>query len=278
LPRLQLLAKTLSSRIPLEKGRTSANNIMNFIHNMTKHTIMAKPYKMPSPTEGPEANPNPFPVEDSRQNAQPRQSAYYTTEGVFIHVAHILGHKSDHSDSVYDILARETHAHSDKKRILTAVPISKKCFHVFKVIDRKPGGRELYYENVLANSDVSRWITQTSEEASVSRTKAGYGINRDIDLECASKVSTLLGKSAVGPLAIIERIVSAEENEDYVRPPINYPETLIESWKQKEGYGNDDCSSSSSSSSSSNYSSKRKRTEHSNGGLQSNKKIKNVAD
>ena len=63
LPRLQQLSKTLSSRIPLEKGRTSANNIMNFISNMTKHTIMAKPYKMPSVTEGTEANPNPFPVE-----------------------------------------------------------------------------------------------------------------------------------------------------------------------------------------------------------------------
>ena len=260
LPRLMQLSKTISSRIPLEKGRTSANNIMNFISNMTKHTIMSKKYKIEGVSQGTEANTNQFPVEVPGATAQPKQSAFITNEGVFIHVAHILGHCSDHSDSVYDILARETHAHSDKKRILTAVPISKKCFHVFKVIDRKPGGGELYYENVLANSGVSRWITQTSEEASVSRTRAGYGINKDIDMECASKVSTLLGKPAVGPIAIIERIVSAEENEDYVRPPINYPETLVNSWKRKEGGPSADHQSRSSSSSSSS-SSKRKRND-----------------
>jgi len=257
LPRLMQLSKTISSRIPLEKGRTSANNIMNFLSNMTKHTIMSKKYKIEGVSQGTEANTNQFPVEVPGATAQPKQSAFITNEGVFIHVAHILGHCSDHSDSVYDILARETHAHSDKKRILTAVPISKKCFHVFKVIDRKPGGGELYYENVLANSGVSRWITQTSEEASVSRTRAGYGINKDIDMECASKVSTLLGKPAVGPIAIIERIVSAEENEDYVRPPINYPETLVNSWKRKEGEPSADHQSRSSSSSSS----KRKRND-----------------
>ena len=251
LPRLFQLSKTLSSRIPLEKGRTSANNIMNFISNMTKHTIMAKSYEAPELPTGGTANQNPFPVEDTNSKAQPKQSAFISPEGVFIHVAHVLGHCSDHSDSVFDILASETHANSDSKRILTAVPFSKKCFHVFKVIEREPSGRELYYENVLANSDVSRWITQTSEEASVSRTKKGYGINRDIDLECASKVSTLLGKSAVGPLAIIERIVSAEENEEYVRPPINYPSDLLSSWEQHK---DNLCLQSSSSSSS-----KRKR-------------------
>ena len=275
LPRLHQLSKTISSRIPLEKGRTSANNIMNFISNMTKHTVMAKTYELPSPTEGSLANTNPFPVEVPGSTAQPRQSAYWDKEGVFIHVAHILGHSSDHSDSVFDILASETHANSDSKRILTAVPINKNCFHVFKVIDRKPSGQGLYYENVLANSGVSRWITQTSEDASTSRTRAGYGINRDIDLECASKVSTLLGKHAVGPLAIIERIVSAEENEDYVRPPINYPETLVNSWERKEGEPSADHQSRSSSSSSSS-SSNRKRNDV-GVGVDTSKKTKIVA-
>lgn len=255
LPRLQQLSKSVSSRIPLENGRTSANNIMNFIANMTKHTIMAKPYTLTVP-EGTEANPNPFPVEVKGGTLQPKQSAYYGPEGVFIHVAHILGHSSDHSDSVYDILASETHKYSDNKRILTAVPYNKNCFHVFKVIERNAGGEELYYENVLANSEISRWITQTSDEASASRTKNGYGIYRDVDLECASKVSQVLVKQAIGPLQIIDRIVRAEQNEEYERPTIRYPETLVSSWKHKKKYKNNLSSSSSSSSSS-----KRKRNE-----------------
>ena len=71
---------------------------------------------------------------------------------------------------------------------------------------------QLYYENVLANSDISRWITQTSEEASASRTRKGYGINRDVDTECASKVSEVHCQEVerLGHLQIIERIVRAE--------------------------------------------------------------------
>ena len=145
------------------------------------------------------------------------------------------------------------------------------------MIEREPCGKELYYENVLANSGVSRWITQTSEEASASRTKAGYGIYRDIDVECASNVSTNLGKSAIGPLAIIENVVRAEMDEEYDRPMINYPTTLVSSWKQKEIYKNDiynSESSSSSSSSSSSNSSKRKRND---GDSDTSKKTKIVA-
>ena len=260
LPHIRQLSKTISSRIPLSKGRTSANNIMNFVNAMSRHTIMAKKYEVEKVTDGDEGNTNPFPVESETGVAQPKQSAYITSDGVYIHVAHILGHMSDHSDSVFDILASETHANSDSKRILTAVPINKKCFHVFKVIDREPNGKPLYYENVLANSDVSRFITQTSEEASVSRTQNGYGINKDIDVYCASKVSGCIGKDAIGPLQVVQKIVAAEKKIGFNRPSIRYPESLVESWGNKDGKTCNG-SSSSSSSSSSGSSSKRKRNE-----------------
>ena len=46
-PKLKQLSKKINSRIPLEKGRTSINNIENFLLNMSKHTLKTKPYKDP---------------------------------------------------------------------------------------------------------------------------------------------------------------------------------------------------------------------------------------
>ena len=176
LPRLFQLSKTLSSRIPLENGRTSANNIMNFISNMTKHTIMAKKYQMPEVIQGEQRNPNQFPVEDpsEKAKAQPKQSAFVTQEGVFIHVAHILGHCSDHSDNVFDILANETHANSDQKRILTAVPLNKNCFHVFKVIER---------ESCCSSSPSS----SSSSSSSSSRGSSSKRKRNDVDVDTSKK-------------------------------------------------------------------------------------------
>ena len=235
LPRLTQLSKKINSRIPLAQGRTSGNNIVNFISNMTRHTIRAPKYTL-QVSGGSEAAPLfPVPVKGVNGRAltpQPKQSAYITNEGVFIHVSHILGHCEDISDSVFQILASETHAKSDKKRILTAVPYNKDCFHVFKVIEREPGGQGLWYDNVLANSSISRWITSTSAVAAVSRTRDGYGISRDIDLEVAANAGNSFGKKTMTPRQVIDNIIIAEMNEDYVRPPISYPSGLVNSWQR----------------------------------------------
>ena len=151
LPRLRQLVTKINSRIPLEKGRTSENNIRDFILRMGKHSFQSKPYKMPAP--GAAVSDNKFPEIDTETKRRKRyDSAVINNEGVFIHVAHILHHSTGGSDGIFDALAAETHKYSAQKRILTACPLTSDYFHVMRVIDRQPGGRELKYKNVLANT------------------------------------------------------------------------------------------------------------------------------
>ena len=69
--------------------------------------------------------------------------------------------------------------------MITACTQGPKWFHVLKVIDRKPKGKTLHYKNVLANTATSRWITQTNPADSLTRTRDGYTIKQDIDVEVA---------------------------------------------------------------------------------------------
>ena len=79
---------------------------------------------------------------------------------------HII-HREDSSDSIYQILANETHLNTNTKRIITACPINNKSFHIMKVIDRIPGEKQLKYYNVLANSSISM---DNAEAAAMTRT------------------------------------------------------------------------------------------------------------
>ena len=227
LPRSGQLAKKINSRMSMEQGKTSANNIMNFIGQMAKHSIVVPKYKMPTVLPGSTARTSKFSVPDPNSPAHPQQSCIIDGDSVYIHVSHLLGHSSDNSDSVFEILQSETHAHSDSKRILTACPVSKKFFHVLKVIDRTPSGSVLNYHNILSNTEVSRWITGTSVEAATTRTKDGYKIDQDIDKYCSHKFSQRIGKEVLPPQQVIHRLVQAEADEDYVRPDIHYPDTLV---------------------------------------------------
>ena len=178
----------------MEQGKTSVNNIMNFVGEMAKHSIVVHKYKMPTVLPGSTTNSNKFPMPDPSSPAHLQQSCIIDGDTVYIHVSHLLGHSSDNSDSVFEILQSETHAHSATKRMLTACPVSKKFFHVLKVIDRTPSGSVLNYHNILSNTDVSRWITGTSGAAAATRTKGGYKIDQDIDEYCSQKFERRLGK------------------------------------------------------------------------------------
>lgn len=223
LPKLRQLSKKINSRIPLEKGRTSTNNIENFLLNMTKHSITSRKYREPIVPVGDTANNNKFPIEDTRTNPSQFLSAIVTNDGVYLHVSHILAHREDSADSIFQILANETHAHSDNKRMLTACPFNSNFFHVMRVIERKPGGKELKYHNVLANTAVSRWITGTSDAAAETRTRDGYNISQDIDTHVAHKWAGITGKPTYTPDEIMNVVVEAE---DYIRPDIRYPDEL----------------------------------------------------
>lgn len=236
LPKLRQLSKKINSRIPLEKGKTSTNNIENFILNMAKHSIRSIEYEKKGVVDGASAAADKWPSPKRKQKGQSSNkrifsSAVVTHEGVFIHVSHILAHKDDSSDSVFKILQSETHKYSDKKRIFTACPVSNEWFHVFKVIERNPGGRALKYRNVLANSKTSRWITNTPSVAAETRTRGGYSIETDIDREVCGKWATLVGKPCYTPQETMQKIV---ENEDYIRPFIQYPMTIINEWKNTQ--------------------------------------------
>ena len=54
---------------PLEKGRTSINNIENFLLNMSKHTLKTKPYKDPVVPPGSQAPKDKYPIEDTSKKA-----------------------------------------------------------------------------------------------------------------------------------------------------------------------------------------------------------------
>jgi hypothetical protein len=224
LPRLRQLSKKINSRIPLEKGRVSSNNIENFILTMQKHSILSQPYKERAVPPGAHAAEDKFPVENSDAAPTRAQSCVVTNEGVFIHVSHVLAHREDGSDDIFQKLAAETHMHSDEKRIITACPLTNNFFHVFKVIERTPSGAELEYDNVLANTSISRWITNTNAAEALTRTRLGYKIDKDIDKHVAQKWATTIGKGTYTPEEIIEHVESAS---DWVRPDINYPHCFV---------------------------------------------------
>lgn len=227
LPRPRQLAKKINSRMSMEHGKTSVNNIMNFIGEMAKHSITVPKYKMPTVLPGSTASTSQFPVTESNSTTHAQQSCIIDGDVVYIHVSHVIGHSSDSSDSVFEILQSETHAHSASKRILTACPVSKQFFHVLKVIDRTPSGAVLNYHNVLSNTEVSRWITGTSGAAAATRTQGGYKIDKDIDEYCSNKLEQRIGKEVLTPQQVIERLIQAEVQEDYIRPDIRYPDTLV---------------------------------------------------
>ena len=112
LPKLRQLSKKINSRIPLEKGKTSTNNIENFIINMTKHSIYSHKYKEKTVPPGTRPSEDKFPEEDTSSRKSQYLSCVVTHEGVYIHMQHILSHREDSSDSIYQILASETHAFS----------------------------------------------------------------------------------------------------------------------------------------------------------------------
>lgn len=233
LPKLYQLAKNINTRMPLSNGRTSQNNIQNFISNMTKHSVMAHKYKPPTPPIGTTVRANPFPVVDSKSRQQQYQSCVIT-DSVYIHVSHLLAHTEASADNIFHILSSETHAHSSNKRMLTAIPVSNQLFHVFKVIDRTAGGSALKYKNILANSDCSRLITGTADSEAMTRTRGGYTIDQDIDEHVAQKLSSTIGKTALTPLQVVERLVRAEkqlvEDMELVnQTTILYPTTLVQS-------------------------------------------------
>lgn len=225
LPRLKQLSKKINSRIPLEKGRTSTNNIENLLLNMTKHSIYSSPFKEQTVISGSQMPQNKYPSPDTSKNQRQYQSCYITSEGVFVHMQHIISHREDSSDSIFQILNNETHINSDTKRILTACPVHNESFHVMRVIERKNEGEELTYHNVLANTDMSRYITQTPAASSMSRTMDGYNIPKDIDTWVGEKWSGVIGKPTLTPAQTIERILD-EEILTNQRPDFRYPESI----------------------------------------------------
>jgi len=237
LPRPRQLAQKINSRMSFAKGKTSENNIQNFLQQMGKHSAIQPNYILPV-SEGTSANKETFPIIDTKKDTTMKQSCVVNNEGVFIHVSHLLAHKEANEDSVFRILADETHKHSDNKRLFTSCPIDNNYFHIFKVIDRTPGGKELKYKNVLANSKTSRWITQTSEMDAETRTKGGYSIITDIDREVCGKWSTKIGKHCYTPQEMMLAVVEAEE---YDRPEIVYPDHLLnKKRKRKEDSASND--------------------------------------
>tara|TARA_B110000008_G_C16978876_1_gene567481 strand:+ start:6728 stop:9808 length:3081 start_codon:yes stop_codon:yes gene_type:complete len=224
LPRLKQLSKRINSRIPIEKGKTSVHNIENFLLNMTKHSIYSKKFKPRA--VGAEPSDDKFPVIDNSSSSTKPMSCVMADGCVYVHVQHILAHREDSADSIFRILSEETHANSIEKRIMTACPFNNKCFHVMKVIHRKPGGDQLEYANVLANSAVSRWITRTSNAAAETRVRPGYVIGKDIDRHVADKWSNILGRAVLTPGESMERIVD-HESTHYKRPDYRYPDALV---------------------------------------------------
>ena len=222
LPRMRMLSKKINSRIPLEKGRTSTNNIEDFLLKMSKHSFQSKPFKMPAP--GATVSESKFPVLDTKAKGRKKyDSAVINNEGVFIHVAHILQHSTAGSDSVFETLAAETHKYSSEKRILTACPLNSDYFHVMRVIERTSGGRELRYKNVLANTVESRYLTSTSSTASQTRTADGYSIRCDIDDEVCRRWAIKIGK----PTQTLQESMSYLYAQDTsIRDDIHYPNCL----------------------------------------------------
>ena len=230
LEKMTALPRLINSRMPLSTGKASINNIYNFLKQMEKHSVRTEKYRMAPVSGGSSAPTNKFPVPMGGHHQV--QSLTSTNDGVFIHVSHLLAHASDSDDNVFGILSSETHANSNRKRLLTACPVSNH-FHILKVIDREPDGKKLHYGNVLANTAMSRWITGTSEEDSDSRKKSGYDIEEDIDDYTSHQWSKLIGKKTSTPSEVMENIL---QHEEYARPNASrYPEELLKATKVQRG-------------------------------------------
>lgn len=222
LPRLRQLSKKINSRIPLERGRTSTNNIEDFLLKMSKHSFKSKPFRPPK--VGEQMSDSKFPVLDTEKTSKKYDSCVITNEGTFIHMAHILNHASDSSDSVYDTLASETHKYSAHKRILTACPLNRDYFHVMRVIDRTPSGKGIEFKNVLANTPPSRYLTGTAGSASATRTAGTYYIQCDIDEEVARKWARKTGKETQVPWESVQYLAAHDPNID---GDFRYPDCLM---------------------------------------------------
>ena len=178
---------------------------------------------MPAP--GASVSDNKFPQLDTKAKRKKRyDSAVINNDGVYIHVAHLLNHSSGGSDGIFDALAAETHKYSAQKRILTACPLTSNYFHVMRVIDRQPGGRELKYKNILANSVDSRYLTSTDPSAAASRTAEGYSIQCDIDDEVCKKWSVKIGKQSP---TLAESMAQLIEADPSIRNDLRYPDCLM---------------------------------------------------
>tara|TARA_B110001452_G_scaffold225526_1_gene199513 strand:+ start:35 stop:1753 length:1719 start_codon:yes stop_codon:yes gene_type:complete len=244
LPKLRQLGRKICSRIPLETGRPSPNNIEDFLLKMTKHSFKSKKFKQPTTPVGSHTSNNKLSIIDTGTKARKYDSCVINNDGVFIHVAHLVAHSSGGIDSVFETVASESHKHSTKKRIISACPLDSKSFHVFKVIERKPRGKELRYKNVLANSAESRLITGTKDDATATRTMDGYTIECDIDQHVADKWAIKIGKPCETPMESVQRLVNYNPC-----PRLRYPEDLIknspnlkyvESDEDDEDEGNED--------------------------------------
>tara|TARA_B100000767_G_scaffold214312_1_gene201761 strand:+ start:482 stop:1537 length:1056 start_codon:yes stop_codon:yes gene_type:complete len=86
LPKLKQLSRKINSRIPLEKGRTSTNNIENFLIKMTKHLIRSKPFKDRPVISGLYGL---YPLVDETKTEADYMSCIITNEGVYVHMQHI---------------------------------------------------------------------------------------------------------------------------------------------------------------------------------------------
>ena len=222
LDKFRQLCKSINSRIPRSKGRTSINNIEEFLSRMTKHSVTSRNYNTPQPNKFPEMKRTGAP--------QKHQSCIITHEGTFVHVSHVLNHAGDDSDSVWSVLLQETHANSACKRILTAFPYNEQWYHVFKVIERAPGGQPIKYENVLWNTKESRLITGTDESAAASRKQDGFSINEDIDNYVAQKWSKILGKFVPSPAEVAQRVEQHSTHHHYMK----YPDHYVNGYEQRQ--------------------------------------------
>ena len=79
---------------------------------MSKHTIRTRKYHITSSS----SKNGKYPVVNPKSPLKDEQSCVVASDGVYIHVSHILAHRQDSADSVFDILSSETHKHSDTKK------------------------------------------------------------------------------------------------------------------------------------------------------------------
>jgi len=93
-----------------------------------------------------------------------------------------------------------------------------------RVIERRPGGRELHYKNVLANTQESRYLTSTGSAASATRTADGYSIRQDIDDEVCRRWAIKIGKPTQTLRESMEHLYAQDTD---IRDDIHYPDCLM---------------------------------------------------